>query len=100
MAQLVHLVLLKQREETDSSRMDTALASIVGLREKIDGVEDVLAGPDVSIEGLQGGYTHAAVVRFEDEEARARYLPHPAHQELVRQLEPLIESIVVVDLVD
>lgn len=98
MPRLVHLVLLKQRKGSDLSAMEAALASIESLREKIDGVEEVVTGPDASVEGLQQGYTHAAVVHFENEEARARYLPHPAHQEAVRQLEPLINGIVVVDL--
>lgn len=98
MPRLVHMVFLKQRQGSDPSAMAAALATIESLREKIDGVEEAVTGPDASVEALQQGYTHAAVVHFENEEARARYIPHPAHQEAVSQLEPLIDSIVVVDL--
>jgi stress responsive alpha/beta barrel protein len=98
MPELHHLALLKVRADAAPGPLEEALAAMRGLREKVDGVLALDAGPDISVEGLAGGFTHAIVVRFADEDARARYLAHPAHNQVAERLEPLIEGIVVVDL--
>lgn len=77
---------------------EAAIAPFSGLHERIEGVAKILVGPDVSVEGLANGHSHAAVVRFESEDARDRYLPRPAHRDFARQFEPLIDGVTVVDL--
>jgi hypothetical protein len=62
------------------------------------GVLSLDAGPDVSVEGLAGGFTHAIVVRFTDETGRAGYLSSPAHDQVARQLGACVDRIVVIDV--
>lgn len=98
MPPLTHLVLLKVRPDVPDRDVDGALAALRGLARKIHGVTGIDAGPDVSVEGLAQGHTHAAVVTFVDEAARDGYLPHPAHLAVVEQLTPLVDGLTVIDL--
>ena len=55
-------------------------------------------GVDNSIEGLQGGITHAFVVEFESEEDREYYVKKdPAHSAFVKSLGSVIEKAQVID---
>ena len=53
--------------------------SVVALKEVIPGIVDIKYGPNVSPEGLHGGFVDGFVVTFENVEARDVYLVHPAH---------------------
>ena len=96
--QLQHIVLLKVRADADPAAVDAAFAAARALPGQVDGVLDVVAGPDVSVEGLTAGHTHGVLVRFADAAARERYFPHPAHLALGEQMSKLIEGATVVDL--
>lgn len=98
MTPIHHLVVLKVRPDATSDDVDGALDAVRRLGTQIDGVEAVSAGPDRSIEGLAGDFTHAIYVRFADQQTRDRYLPHAAHLAVVAQLRPLLDGLVVVDL--
>jgi Stress responsive A/B Barrel Domain len=98
MPELHHIVLLKIRADADSGAVDAAFAAARAMAGQIDGVLHVAAGPDVSVEGLAAGHTHAVLVRFADEAARERYFPHPAHLALGERMQPLTEGAVVVDI--
>jgi hypothetical protein len=93
-----HIVLLRVRADADPVAVDAALAAARAMAAEIEGVLDVVAGPDISVEGLAAGHTHAVLVRFADEAARERYFPHPAHVALSEQMAPLTDGAVVVDL--
>lgn len=55
-------------------------------------------GLDNSIEGLQGGITHAFVVEFESDEDRDYYVnKDPAHAAFVKSLGGIIEKAQVID---
>ncbi|KAK7413184.1 hypothetical protein QQX98_007908, partial [Neonectria punicea] len=55
-------------------------------------------GADNSIEGLQGGITHAFVVEFASEEDREYYVTKdPAHQEFIKGLLALVDKAQVID---
>lgn len=98
MPELQHIVLLKVRADADPAALDAALEAARALPEQVEGLLDVVAGPDVSVEGLAGDHTHAVLVRFADEAARERYFPHPAHVALGEQMSKLIDGATVVDL--
>jgi len=70
---------------------------IEDLPRKIPGVLDLTWGVNNSTEGLSEGFTHSFVMLFESAAARDAYLPHPIHQEAVRQVVPRLERVVVCD---
>ncbi|KAK6064469.1 stress responsive A/B barrel domain-containing protein [Seiridium cupressi] len=55
-------------------------------------------GRDNSVQGLQGGLTHAFVVTFSNEEDRNYYaLEDPVHLDFVKWSEDVVEKVVAVD---
>jgi hypothetical protein len=57
---------------------------------------DLKWGTDVSVEGLQQGFTHCFFVSFRSEADRAKYLPHPAHKEFGQILGPHLDKVLVI----
>jgi len=53
--------------------------SVAALQQVIPGIVDVKYGPNVSPEGLHGGFADGFVVTFESASARDAYLVHPDH---------------------
>ncbi len=94
---LRHVVLFKFKEGTskaDISKVETAFSA---LPNKIPEIMDYEWGLNNSPEGINKGFTHCFLVTFNSEEARAIYLPHPAHKAFVDVLSPHLEDVVVVD---
>ena len=96
---LRHLVLLRFKPTAGVPAIAAIAQSFVALRGQIAGVRDIEWGTDISPEGLAKGFTHAFLLSFDDAAARDAYLPHPAHQAFVAQLQPLIDDVLVVDYV-
>ncbi|MEC9092861.1 MAG: Dabb family protein, partial [Planctomycetota bacterium] len=48
-------------------------------------------------ENKSKGFTHGFLVTFRSEADRAIYLPHPAHQEFVELVGPVVEDVIVFD---
>lgn len=94
---LRHLVLLKFKSDTSPATIAEITAAFHALRTAIDTVRGLESGTDVSPEGLAKGYTHAFLLTFDDAAGRDHYLPHPAHQAFVAQLQPLLEDVLVLD---
>lgn len=94
---LRHVVLFGFKEGTspqDIRRIEEAFAT---LPSRIPQIHDFEWGTDVSVENLAQGYTHCFLVTFKTEADRAAYLPHPAHQDFVKVLEPHLDKVLVVD---
>lgn len=92
-----HLVLLKFKPEADAGRIAGIEQAFAALRGTIDAVRDLEWGTDISAEGLAKGFTHAFLLSFADAAGRDAYLPHPAHQAFVAQLQPLLADVLVID---
>ncbi|APO73854.1 stress responsive alpha-beta barrel domain-containing protein [Rhizobium etli 8C-3] len=76
---ILHCVLLRLKAAMTGEEKQALLASVVALKEVIPGILDVRYGPNVSPEGLHGGFVDGFVVTFENAEARDAYLVHPEH---------------------
>ncbi|TCU37411.1 Dabb family protein [Rhizobium azibense] len=76
---ILHCVLLRLKAAMTGEEKQALLASVVALKEVIPGIVDVRYGPNVSPEGLHGGFVDGFVVTFENAEARDAYLVHPEH---------------------
>jgi len=94
---LRHVVLFKFKDTSAAESIDSIENSFRALPEKIKEIKDFEWGTDVSVENLQQGFTHCFFVSFENEEGRAVYLPHPAHQAFVDLASPHIDKVLVVD---
>jgi hypothetical protein len=92
-----HLVLLRFKAGLPADDIGGIERAFAELREKIDVVQGLEWGIDMSPEGLAKGFTHAFLLTFADDAARDAYLPHPAHQAFVARLQPLLEDVLVID---
>ena len=94
---LRHVVVFRFQPETPAEKIDEIARAFAALPSKIDGIVDFEWGVNNSPEDLNDGYTHCFVISFENEEARAAYLPHPAHKEFVALLRPYLDKPFVLD---
>lgn len=94
---LKHVVLLAFKATSSDEEINDLQTSFENLKDEIEGVLSVETGADVSNEGLQDGFTHCFQVTWPDEDARAVFQPHPAHQSFVEKVGPHVEKVVVVD---
>jgi len=93
-----HIVLLKIKPNILEKTVIQCLEAVVGLKEKIRGIEDIDFGKNNSHEDKNQGYTHGFTVYFKDEAARYFYLTHPAHQKVVKEhIEPIASDVLVFD---
>jgi len=99
MTQVVHVVLVRwaPHEPADGTGHE-ASALVDAHLHPIPGVITVDRGPSVSIEGLEGGFDWALVVRFASPEAVEAYLPHPEHVVVADFLGSRSEAVVVFDV--
>ena len=94
---LRHVVLFRFTDDTSTDEIRRIESAFCALPTKIGAVYDFEWGTDVSVEGLDQGFTHCFVVSFLSEEARAEYLPHPAHQQFIDLAKPRFADVLVVD---
>ena len=68
------------------------------FKAKIPGYVELTAGVNVTEETANiHGYTLGLRVTFEDKAALDQYGPHPVHQQFVKLLDGIIESVIVMD---
>jgi len=94
---LRHVVLFAFKETSSDGEIEELQRTFEDLEDKIEGVLSVETGADVSNEGLQDGFTHCFQVTWPDEDARAVFQPHPAHEAFVEKVGPHVYKVVVVD---
>jgi len=94
---LRHVVLLRFRSTATTAAIAACERAFVALGEQIDAVRALEWGTDISPEGLAQGFTHCFLLTFDDAAGRDAYLPHPAHQAFVSQLQPLLDGVLVLD---
>jgi quinol monooxygenase YgiN len=94
---LRHMVMFQFKADAKPEQVDTVVKAFAALPSKIKEIHAFEWGTNNSPEGLNKGLTHCFLVTFKSEEARAAYLPHPAHQEFVTLLKPILQEVTVVD---
>ena len=72
-------------------------AAFIDLPTKISEIKNFEWGLNNSPEGLNKNFTHCFFLTFDSEEARAKYLPHPAHKAFGEILKPHIKDVLVLD---
>lgn len=91
-----HIVLVEWKDEADQATIDAFVAAVSAFPEKIDGVEKVEFGKNISERA--GNYTHVGIVTMRDRDVLAVYGPHPEHQAALAGAMPVVENILVADL--
>ncbi|SCB32453.1 Dabb family protein [Rhizobium hainanense] len=76
---ILHCVFLRLKSAMIQEEKKALFESVAALQKVIPGIIDVKHGPNVSPEGLHGGFADGFVVTFESVEARDAYLVHPGH---------------------
>lgn len=94
---LRHIVLYKFKDGLPAAQVQEVADAFAALPKKIDTVAGFEQGTNVSPEGKSEGFTHCFVVTFRDEQGRAVYLEHPAHQEYVKLVRDRREKVIVFD---
>jgi len=92
-----HVVLLRFKEEASAARRSELALAFAGLERDIAQIGAIEWGVNASAEGLDKGFTHCFVVSFAGAAERDAYLPHPAHQAFVAQLQPWLADVLVLD---
>ena len=97
MSKVKHIALIKFKDGVTEEQIQNVFDQLLEISETIPGIEDYVAGPNTSPEGLNQGLTHGFVMTFESAAARDAYLPHPEHERVKAAVLPLVESVVVFD---
>lgn len=88
---------MKFKEGTTDEQIDRLLEEVLNLTEAVDGVEDYVAGPNNSSEGLAKGFTHGFIMTFQDAAARDACLAHPEHERVQALLREHLADTLVFD---
>jgi hypothetical protein len=94
---LRHVVLFKFKDTSTPEQVRQVEQAFAALPERIDAIQDLEWGTNVSPENHAQGYTHCFLVTFRNEADRDAYLPHPAHKEFGSMVGPHIDKVLVVD---
>lgn len=94
---LRHVVMFKFKDDATAEQVAGIEKAFAELPAKIDAIHSYEWGTNNSPENLNKGLTHCFLVTFKDEKGREAYLPHPAHQEFVKQLKPILDDVCVID---
>jgi hypothetical protein len=97
--QVLHIVLLKWKDEVTPAQEADVGAKLLALKDKIPGVIAMSFGhqnsPEAATKGH--GFTAALTVTFANAAARDAYLPNPDHQAVVTVLKTMLADLAVVD---
>ncbi len=76
---ILHCVFLRLKASLPAAEKQSIFEALAGLQKVIPGIVSIKFGPNVSPEGLSGGFRDGFVVTFETAQARDAYLEHPDH---------------------
>ncbi|NKN39412.1 Dabb family protein [Agrobacterium sp. a22-2] len=97
-----HCVFLRFKAAMQDAEKQAIYEAIAALKEVVPGMVDVTFGPNVSPEGLNGGYLDGFIVTFEDAVVRDYYLKHPDHlavgERIVKATDGGLSGILVFDM--
>jgi hypothetical protein len=94
---LRHVVAFKFKEGTSAQKVQEIVTAFGGLKKKISAVADFEWGTNVSPEQRDKGFTHLFLLTYKNEKDRDAYLVHPAHQDFVALVGPVLEDVFVLD---
>ena len=94
-----HVVFFKFKDSATPEQVQGIEKAFIELAGKVDTVKAFEWGTNVSPENINDGFTHCFFVTFADKAGLEKYLPHPAHQDFVSHLKPILDKVCVLDYV-
>ena len=94
-----HIVHFKFKADATPAQIASVEKDFAALKGKIDLVQSLDWGTDISPEKLSDGFTHCWVLTFKNEADRDAYIIHPAHKAFVATLGTVLEKPLVVDFI-
>jgi hypothetical protein len=94
---LRHVVLFSFKDTATADEIRAVEESFAALPGEIDEIHDFEWGRDIDVSNIARGYTHCFLVTFKTEADLDAYGPHPAHQEFVSLVQPILENVLVID---
>lgn len=98
-----HVVCVKFAAATTEQRIGEIFSALHRLKQVVPGISSIVAGANVSPEGLARGFTHAFTVDFDGPASRDAYLADADHGKvgaaLVGAAEGGVDGILVIDFV-
>ena len=94
-----HVVQFKFKPEATPEQVQRVVTEFAALKGKIQEVDSLEYGTNVSPEGLTKGFTHCWIVTFRSEADRDVYLKHPQHEAFVAILKPVLADVQVFDFI-
>jgi hypothetical protein len=99
---ILHCVFIRFKSALQAAEKQALYEAIATLRNVVPGILDLKAGPNVSLEGLNGGFLDGFIVTFESPEARDAYISAPDHiavaERLVAAADGGLSGLIVYDL--
>jgi hypothetical protein len=90
---VIHTFAFRWKPAVSEAQQQRGVAAIRDLQGKIPGLEETWVG--VNFSPRSQGYALGGVMKFASRSALEAYGVHPAHQELLAWLMPLIEPVEV-----
>jgi len=91
----VHVVLFRWQDTAAPEDIDHVMAELLDLKGKVPGLVESTGGANESTRSQ--GYSHGAVMKFQDRAALEAYATHPAHQRVLQLLAAVMAQVVVLD---
>lgn len=88
-----HCVLFRTRPDVSEQETAALLEDFRGLVGQMDGLVNLVAGTNVSTEGVDQGFRHGFTADFADAAAVERYLVDPLHKALGARLVSSINDV-------
>lgn len=95
--QLRHAVYFKFKDDASAEDIAKVEQAFAALPSKIDSIKGFESGKNLKPGPYDHGFTHCFLLTFDDEEGRAKYLPHPDHKTFGQQLRPVLDKVRVLD---
>jgi hypothetical protein len=99
---ILHCVFIRFKSALAAAEKQELYDAIATLRNVVPGILDLKAGPNVSLEGLNGGFLDGFVATFESPEARDAYIAAPDHiavaERLIAAADGGLSGLIVYDL--
>jgi hypothetical protein len=93
-----HMVTFKFNQTLNPQIEKQLLDTLMSFKGSIPGIVELTAGVNVTDETANiHGYTLGLRVTFKDKEALNQYGPHPVHQQFVKLLDGIMDSVIVMD---
>lgn len=92
----IHIALYKWKKGTLEADIKSALQDVEDLAIVVPGIIEISTGTNTS--SYSEGYTHAIVVRGENQAAIDAYRSHPDHKKVADKIEAMEDKGIGVDL--